>query len=225
MKRYYAETIGTFILVFAGTGAIVINDLSGGVITHAGIAMTFGLTVMAVIYAIGDVSGAHINPAVTVAFALAGRFPARDVGPYVASQLIGALLGSAVILGLFPEHAGLGATVPSGSVLQSFLFEIVLTFILMFVILNVSAGAKEKGMMAGAAIGAVVGLEAMFAGPITGASMNPARSFGPALLSQQLHSLWIYIAAPTLGACLAVLGCRCVQNEGCCSRAPTAQNG
>ena len=217
MKKYIAEAIGTFSLVFAGTGAIVVNDVSNGVITHVGIALTFGLIVMAMIYAIGDVSGAHINPAVTIAFWVARRFDGKEVLPFIASQLAGAFAASGLLSVMFLEHANLGATLPAGPWLQSFIFEIVLTFILMFVILNVSTGAKEKGIMAGAAIGSVVALEAMFAGPICGASMNPARSIAPAVVSGELTHFWIYLVAPVIGALLAVPGCRCIQHEGCCS--------
>ncbi len=220
MKKYAAEAIGTFALVFAGTGAIVVNDASDGAITHVGIAITFGLIVMSMIYAIGDVSGAHINPAVTIAFWVAKRFDGKKVAPYIASQCLGAFAASGLLRVMFLEHSNLGATLPAGTWWQSFVFEIVLTFLLMFVILNVSTGAKEKGIMAGAAIGSVVALEAMFAGPICGASMNPARSIAPAVVSGALSHFWIYLAAPVIGALLAVSGCRCVQHEGCCSADP-----
>lgn len=216
MKQYIAESIGTFALVFAGTGAIVVNDMSNGAITHVGIAITFGLIVMAMIYSIGDISGAHINPAVTLALWCGRRFPSRDVVPFIVSQLIGALLASGLLRTMFWEHPNLGATLPAGPWAQSFIFEIVLTFLLMFVILNVSTGAKKNGIMAGAAIGSVVALEAMFAGPVSGASMNPARSIGPALVSGQLSHAWLYVAAPVIGAFLAVPACRCVQPVGCC---------
>ena len=225
MKKYTAEAIGTFCLVFAGTGAIVINDVSSQAITHVGIALTFGLVVMTMIYAIGDVSGAHINPAVTIAFCLANRFRGRDVAPYLIAQLVGALAASGLLRLLFSDHPHLGATLPAGVWWQSFVFEVVLTFMLMFVILNVSTGAKEKGIMAGAAIGGVVAFEAMFAGPICGASMNPARSIGPAIISGNLNHLWIYIVAPILGAVLAVPGCRCIQPGGCCDgETPACEN-
>jgi len=216
MQRYWAEFFGTFALVFAGTGAIIVNDVSGGAVTHPGIAITFGLVVLAVIYAIGDISGAHINPAVTVGFWVAGRFPAKDVAPFVGVQLAGAASASALSRMLFPNHDTLGATLPAGSVVQSFVLEIVLTWFLMFVILCVSSGAKEKGIMAGVAIGGVVALEAMFAGPICGASMNPARSLGPALLTPELNHLWIYLTAPVLGAVLAVPLCRVMCVPGAC---------
>jgi aquaporin Z len=219
MKRYLAEFIGTFALVFAGTGAIIINDVSGGLITHVGIAATFGLVVMAMIYTLGDISGAHINPAVTLGFWLARRFPKRQVLPYLISQLGGAILASSVLRLLFPEHQTLGATIPAGLASQTFILEMILTFFLMFVIINVSTGAKEKGLTAGVAIGAVVALEAMFAGPITGASMNPARSIAPALLTANLSDVWIYILAPLIGACVGILACKCVQERGCCDGA------
>ena len=204
MRKYIAEAIGTFALVFAGTGAIVINKVSGGVITHPGIALTFGLVVMAMIYAVGGVSGAHFNPAVTAGFFLARRFPGRCVVPYIGSQLAGALLASAVLRLLFGNVASLGATLPAGSDVQSLVLEVILTAVLMFVILCVATGSKEQGLMAGIAIGGTVGLEAMFAGPICGASMNPARSIAPALLSGHVTSLWVYVAGPLVGAAIAV---------------------
>jgi aquaporin NIP len=204
MKKLLAEVLGTFTLVFAGTGAIVANGVSGGAVTHVGIALTFGLVVMALIYTYGDVSGAHLNPAVTVAFAVAGRFGWREVPGYVLAQVLGALAASGMLKVLFPEQANLGATLPSGSVGQSFWLEVILTAMLMMTVLSVSTGAKEKGVTAAIAIGGVVGLEALFAGPICGASMNPARSLGPALMSGQTQHLWVYLVATTLGAVLAV---------------------
>ncbi len=222
-KTYLAEAIGTFTLVFAGTGAIIVNDMSGGSISHAGVALTFGLVVMAMIYTLGDISGAHLNPAVSVGFWLARRFPGRKLAPYILSQCAGALAASATLRLLFPQHATLGATLPSGTIIQTLVLETILTFFLMFTIINVSVGAKEKGLMAGVAVGAVVGFEAMFAGLITGASMNPARSLAPALVSGELRALWVYIIAPIVGASFAVLGCRFVQPAGCCSRAQEKQ--
>jgi aquaporin Z len=174
------------------------------------------------IYSIGDISGAHLNPAVTLSFALARRFSWREVVPYILSQTAGAILASAALYLMFPSHTSLGATLPHGSEMQSFVLEFVLTFLLMFVILNISTGAKEKGAMAGIAVGAVIGLEALFAGPISGASMNPARSLAPALLTLNFQSLWIYLLAPVLGAATAVLGCRCVQQNCCCGMEPCA---
>jgi aquaporin Z len=217
VKKLAAEFIGTFALVFAGTGAIVINDVTGGTVSHVGIALTFGLIVLAMIYAVGDVSGAHLNPAVSLGFFAARQFPLREVIPYVGSQCAGALAASGLLHLLFPQNEMLGTTTPAGSVIQSFILELILTAILMFVILSVSTGAAEKGITAGIVVGAVIGLEAMFAGPICGASMNPARSLGPALMSGHFQHLWIYVLAPIIGACVGVLGCRCVRESGCCS--------
>ena len=218
LKKLHAEALGTFTLVFAGTGAIIINETTGGTVTHVGIALTFGLTVMAMIYAIGDVSGAHINPAVTLGFFLARRLPVGMVLPYMASQLVGAVAGSLVLRLLFSANVNLGATNPLGSPLQSFVLEVIMTWLLMFVILSVSAGAKEKGVTAGIAVGSVIALEALFGGPISGASMNPARSLAPALVSGQFEYLWVYVLAPAVGALLAVPSCRAVHDEGCCKK-------
>ncbi len=221
MKKYVSEVIGTFALVFAGTGAIVIGD-TAGTVSHVGVALTFGLVVMAMIYALGDISGAHLNPAVTLGFYVARRMELTEVGPYILSQSAGAVLASGAIFFMFPAHPTLGATRPAGSLTQSFLLEVILTWMLMFVILNVSTGAKEKGMTAGIAIGSVIAFEAMFAGPVSGASMNPARSLGPALVSARIDVLWLYFAAPALGALLAVPTCRCVHEDNCCAEEPCA---
>jgi aquaporin NIP len=217
VKKLAAECIGTFALVFAGTGAIVINEVSGGAVTHVGIALTFGLIVLAMIYTVGDISGAHLNPAVTLGFFAARRLPAKAVAPYIVSQCAGAFAASAVLRFLFPQNAMLGATIPAGPASQSFVLELLLTAILMFAILGVSTGAAEKGITAGIVVGSVIGLEALFAGPICGASMNPARSVAPAVVSGHLQALWLYIAAPIAGALLGVIGCRCIREEGCCS--------
>jgi aquaporin Z len=217
MRKYIGEFIGSFALVFAGTGAIVIDDFSGGAITHPGIATTFGLIVMSMIYAVGDISGAHLNPAVTVAFWLARLFPGREVPPYILSQVVGGLSASLALRLTFPQSKTLGATLPTITPLGAFAFELLLTFILMFVIIHVSTGAKEKGLMAGVAVGGTVTLEAMFAGPATGASMNPARSLAPALVSGQIDHLWIYLTAPFVGAALAILSCHLLREQGCCT--------
>lgn len=204
MRKYLAEFIGTFCLVFCGTGAIIIDQESGGSITHVGVAAVFGLIVSAMIYALGDISGAHLNPAVTIAFWLSKHFPAKEILPYVISQTSGALLASLVLKFLFPVNQLLGSTLPAGTEAQSFILEIILTFILMLVIIFTAKGSKEQGLFAGLAIGSVVLLEAMFAGPICGASMNPIRSLAPALVSGHTEHLWIYLSAPIIGAALAI---------------------
>jgi aquaporin Z len=168
------------------------------------------------IAAVGDISGAHLNPAVTLGFFLAKRMPGNEVAPFAAGQIAGALAASLTLRFLFADHASLGATFPSGPVAQSVVLEVILTTLLMFVILNVTTGAKEKGITAGMAIGGVVALAALFGGPVSGASMNPARSLGPALVSGELGMLWVYMVGPVLGAGVAVLSCRCVRERGCC---------
>jgi aquaporin Z len=162
------------------------------------------------------VSGCHLNPAVTLGFFLARRFEGRWVVPYMISQCVGAVLASFTIHLMFPAHLTLGATLPAGPELQSFVLEFILTLVLMFVILSVSTGSQEKGVLAGVAVGSVIALEALFAGPISGASMNPARSLAPVLVSLRFESLWIYLVAPVLGACVSVVACRCIQEPGCC---------
>jgi MIP family channel proteins len=188
-RKYAAEFMGTFALVFAGTGAIIINDVTGGAVTNVGVGLIFGMIVMTMIYAVGDISGARLNPAVTLGFFAARRLERKMVLPYVLSQFSGALAASSLLRGLFPQHSALGTTAPAGPALHSLILEIILTALLMF--LNVSVGAKERGITAGIAVGSVIALEALFAGPISGASMNPAR-------------------------CLPWLGCRCVRKD-CCS--------
>jgi aquaporin Z len=204
MRKYLAESMGVFAIVFFGTGAVIVNQQSGGTITHAGISVIFGLVVFVMIITFGDISGAHFNPAVSVAFVVAKKFPLKELLPYIISQLIGALLASAVLKLMFPANEFLGATIPKGSELQSFMMELLLTFFLMLVILHVAHGASEKGLFAAIAIGCTILLEAMFAGPVSGASMNPARSFAPAIISHHLEHLWLYIVATIIGAILAV---------------------
>ena len=204
LKRLTGEFLGTFALVFCGTGAIVINQESGGAITHLGISIVFGLIVMAMILSLGHFSGAHINPAVTIALSVAKLFKWENIIPYIFAQLAGACLASFVLRYLFPANEFLGATIPKGSDMQSLILEFILTFLLMLVILT-STHKKDHSLLVPAlAIGGTVGLEALFAGPICGASMNPARSISPALISGHLHSLWIYIVAPITGAITAV---------------------
>lgn len=217
INRSLAELFGTFTLVFAGCGAIVANETYNGALGHLGVALAFGLVVLAMIYAVGNISGAHLNPAVTIGFLLAGRFEKRRVVPYILCQCVGAVLAAGLLRFLYPENENLGATLPNASMLRVFVMETVLSFILMFVILNVSTGAMEKGIMAGVAVGGTVALEALFGGPMTGASMNPARSIGPALVSGNVTALWIYVAAPVLGMALASPACRWIQGSECCA--------
>jgi aquaporin NIP len=214
MKKYLAEALGTFFLVFAGTGAIVINHLTHGGVTPVGIGLTFGFVVLVLIYALGPISGAHMNPAVTIAFTLTRHFPIRQLPGYLLGQLLGGFLASLIILLLFGNVANLGATLPLGSEMQSLILEFLLTFFLMFIIMSVATGTKEVGQMAGLAVGLTVGLEAMFAGPVSGASMNPARSFGPALVAMNFEHLWIYWVGPIAGACLGGLMYQFLRPEG-----------
>lgn len=204
-RKFLSEILGTFGLIFAGCGAIVVNDVTGGAIGHLGICTVFGLVVMAMVYSFGDVSGAHINPAVTIAFWISGRFPLKEVGPYILAQIIGSSAACALLWYLFPgESTFLGATLVSGTVMQSFVLEVAITFLLMLIIIMVATGSKEVGTLAGIAIGAAVAVLALVGGPISGASMNPARSLGPALVSGNLQHIWLYIVAPIIGAALAV---------------------
>ena len=215
MKKYIAEIIGTFSMLFCGCGAMVINDFTGGTITHPGVAITWGLIVMAMIYAFGDISGAHFNPAVTVGFAVAKKFSWKEVPKYIIAQFTGAIAGSLLLLYLFPD-SDLGATIPTIEPLKVFIIELLLSFFLMVVIINVSTGSKEIGPIAGIAVGGVILLEAMFAGPLTKASMNPIRSLAPALASGNFTDLWVYLTAPFLGMLLAVFSCKLVKEDNCC---------
>ena len=216
MKNYVAEFIGTFAMIFCGTGAMTINEITGGDVTHVGIGITWGLIVMAMIYAFGEISGAHFNPAVSIAFAYAKKFSWKEVPKYIFFQVAGAFAASLLLMWLFPKSELLGATIPAVDVWRAFVLELILTFFLMVVIINVSTGSKEVGMMAGIAIGSVVLLEALFAGPITNASMNPARSLAPNIVSGNIKGLWLYILAPIIGALLAVVSCKFVKHENCC---------
>ena len=216
MKKYISEFIGTFSLIFCGTGAMTVNEVTGGDVTHVGIAITWGLIVMAMIYAFGETSGAHFNPAVTIAFAYAKKFAWKEVPKYILAQVLGAFLASFILLFLFPKSEFLGATIPTVDVWRAFVLELLLTFFLMVTIINVSTGSKEIGVIAGIAIGGVVLLEATFAGPITNASMNPARSLAPNIVSGNIQGLWLYMFAPILGALLAVVSCKLVKDDNCC---------
>ena len=219
MKKYIAEIIGTFALVFCGTGSMTINEITGGDVTHVGIGLTWGFIVIAMIYALGDISGAHLNPAVTIAFAYAKKFQWKEVPKYILAQILGGLLASLLLCYLFPQSEFLGGTQPSELIdsFRAFVIEIILTFFLMLVIINVSTGSKEVGIMAGFAIGGTVMLEALFAGPMTNASMNPVRSIAPALVSGHIENQWLYLTAPIIGALLAVASCKLIKDENCCA--------
>jgi aquaporin NIP len=207
-----AEAIGTFALVFAGCGAIMV-DAKTHQLGHVGVAITFGLVIMFGIYAVGHISGAHFNAAVTFAFALTRHFPWPRAVAYWGAQLVGAVVAAAVLRGSLGNVADVGATLPSGSQGQAFLWELVMSVFLMFVILAVATDTRAVGEAAAIAIGGTIGLDAMFGGPISGASMNPMRSLGPALVSGNLHALWLYILAPLLGASLGGLAYQFVRGE------------
>jgi MIP family channel proteins len=207
-----AELIGTFALVFAGAGAIMVDERTHA-LGHVGVAISFGLVIMVMIYAVGHISGAHFNPAVSFAFALTRHFPWPRVFVYWAAQVAGAVIAAAVLRSSLGKVAHVGGTLPSGSEGQSFLWEAVLTFFLMFVILSVATDVRAVGEAAAIAIGGTVGLDAMFGGPVSGASMNPARSLGPALVSGDVHALWLYVAAPLVGAALGAFAYQFVRGE------------
>lgn len=212
-REAIAEGIGTFILVFAGTGAVMVNSISQGSVTHVGISFVFGSVVAALIYSLGHLSGAHFNPAVTLGFWTSGFFPKRRVLPYIAAQSLGAIAASTLLLLSLGRVANLGATLPlNGNWFQSLVLETVLTFILMFVILGSGLDRRAPIGFAGLAIGLTVGLEAAFMGPITGASMNPVRSLGPAFVAGIWQHQWVYWVAPIFGAQLAVLVYRQLSN-------------
>ena len=207
-----AEAIGTFALVSAGCGAVMVEAKTGA-LGHAGVSVTFGLVSMVMIYAVGHVSGAHFNPAVSFAFALTRHFPWPRAGAYWAAQAAGALAAAAILRAWLGDVANVGATLPSGSRGQSFLWEAVLTFFLMFVITAVATDTRAVGEAAAIAIGGTVALDALFGGPISGASMNPARSLGPALVSGETASLWLYIVAPLCGAAIGAVAYQLVRER------------
>ena len=218
MKKLIAEFLGTFAMIFCGCGAMTINEITNGSISHVGVAATWGLIVMAMIYAFGETSGAHFNPAVTIGFAFAKKFDWTDVPKYIFAQAIGAIFAAFLLWFLFPESQFLGETTPAHGFLpyKAAILEFLLTFFLMVVIINVSTGSKEIGTMAAIAVGGVILLEAMFAGPMTKASMNPIRSIAPALFTGNFQYIWLYIIAPILGAIAAVSSCKLVKDDQCC---------
>jgi len=211
-RRAAAEGFAAFALVVAGCGAIVTNAQYGGSLGTVGIALAFGLVIMVMVYATGHLSGAHINPAVTIAFTLTRHFSARDAIAYVAAQLAGATAGALLLLAVWTSKpASLGATVPSVGAGSAVIYEAVLSAFLMFVILAVATDTRAVGAAAAIAIGGTIGLDALFGGPVTGASMNPARSFGPALVSGQWTDFWIYVVGPVAGAALGGLAYQLVR--------------
>lgn len=220
-NRYFAEAMGTFALVMTACCAIVVNEAHDGVLGHLGICMVTGLIVMAMIYAVGNISGAHLNPAVTLGFVFAGRLKLHDAIGYMGSQFAGAIAAAAFLRYIFPESETLGATTATLSLDRAFAMEVVLSFLLMFVILNVSTGHMEKGIMAGVAVGGTIALECLVGGPLTGASMNPARSLAPAVMSGHLEGIWLYLTAPVIGTLIATPTCRWIQGDGCCAEQQT----
>jgi aquaporin NIP len=213
-RRALAEGLAAFALVFAGCGAIVADAVYGGTLGTVGVALVFGLVVMAMVYATGHLSGAHINPAVTLAFTLTRHFPAREALAYIAAQLAGAALAALLLLAVWTNQpAELGATVPHVGAGSAVVYELVMAALLMFVIMAVATDTRAAGAAAAIAIGGAIGLDALFGGPVTGASMNPARSFGPALVSGEWGDFWVYVAGPIAGAALGALTYQVVRGE------------
>lgn len=204
MKKYLAELLGTFLLVFLGTGSVIVNVQTEGSLGLLGISFAWGLIVTALIYIFGHISGTHINPAVTLSLAIGGLMPKKEILGYLFAQIIGAIAASAALKILFPNSDTLGGTMPSGSVMQSFVLEVIMTFILLLTVLGITA-KKETEHLTGLVVGLVIVAIILFAGPISGASINPARSIGPAVVSANYSGIWIYIIAPIIGATLAVL--------------------
>src|SRR4051795_4314789 len=214
LRRSVAEGMAAFALVFAGCGAVVTNATHQNTLGSVGISLVFGLVIMVMIYAIGHLSGAHINPAVTITFTLTRHFPARDAVAYVGAQLVGATAGALLLLAQWTDKpARLGATTPTVATGSALVYEIVLTSFLMFVIMAVATDTRAVGAAAAIAIGGTVGLDALFGGPVTGASMNPARSLGPAVAAGEWHDLWIYLIGPIAGAALGAFAYQLVRGE------------
>lgn len=213
-RRAAAEAFATFALVFAGCGAVVTDTQYDGALGTVGISLVFGLIIMAMVYATGHLSGAHINPAVTIAFTLSRHFPVREAVVYIAAQLLGAVVGALLLLAVWPDQpAQLGATVPSIGAGSAFVYELVLTAFLMFVVMAVATDTRAVGAAAAIAVGGTVALDALFGGPVTGASMNPARSLGPAVAAWEWSDFWVYIAGPVVGAAAGAFGYQLVRGD------------
>jgi MIP family channel proteins len=224
IRRAAAEGFGVFALVFAGCGAIITEAEHPGTLGTVGIALVFGLIVMAMVYATGHLSGAHLNPAVTLAFVATRHFPRTEALAYLAAQLAGALVAAGLLAAIWPSQpAALGATIPTVGIGSAFAYEVVLTAFLMFVIMAVATDTRAVGAGAAIAIGGTVGLDALFGGPITGASMNPARSVGPALVTGELHDLWLYVSAPLVGGIIGALAYQVVRGEHPSEREPQGE--
>ncbi|CAM6085994.1 unnamed protein product [Calypogeia fissa] len=213
LRKIGAEIISTFILVFTGCGAAVVDAKSHGVVTHVGVSLSFGIVIMVMVYAVGHISGAHMNPAVTIAFATVRHFPWKDVPFYIGGQVVAAICAGFSLRIIFGDHAHLGATLPAGSNSQSFFLEVIITFILMFVVSAVATDTRAVGELAGIAVGSTVALNALFAGPISGASMNPARSLGPAVAANDFRAIWVYLVGPTVGAVFGAWGYNLVRGS------------
>ncbi len=219
-KKALAEGLGTFMIVFTGCGAVMISERFSGSIPSLAIPVIFGLTVAIMIYALGHISGAHFNPAVTLAFTIARHFPAHRVIPYLVAQFLGAVAAVWLLVAILPAGSGFGATIPNVPTFAAVVWEFVLTFLLMFVIISVATDTRAVGTMAGVAIGGAVTVSAFVGGPLTGASMNPARSFGPALWAGVLDTYWIYVVGPILGAVSAAVFYQWIRDEHRCPSGP-----
>lgn len=205
MKKYLSEFLGTFILVFFGTGSVIVNEQSNGALGLVGISLTFGIIIIAIIYSLGSISGAHINPAVTITLWFGRLIERKEALFYVLSQFFGAIMASLLLKLIFPNNLGLGTTNPSGSIMQTAIVETICTFVLILTILgSTKSGTKETKALAGLVIGLLVTGLIFFAGPISGGSFNPARSLAPAFISGNILNLWIYLTAPVLGGILAI---------------------
>ncbi len=214
LNKSIAEAVGTFALVFMGCGGLMVAERFPGTLPQGAIPVVFGLTVAAMIYAVGHISGAHFNPAVTFAFAIVRHFPKKEILPYWVAQCLGGLAAILLLFVLLPEGSSFGATIPQITAWKAVAWETILTFFLMFVIIAVATDTRAEGTMAGAAIGATVMLVAFIGGPVTGASLNPARSLAPAIFQGRMDVFWIYVIGPMLGASTGAILYTWIRGEG-----------